>query len=65
MAQSKYWKRVDEFESTSDSTRTAQGSIYTYEHELPDGKLILTEHRWQSRLAATIVFVSATAATKS
>lgn len=47
-----YWTLIDSFESS------ANGGIYTHEHALPGGKLIMTEHRWQSRLAATVIFVS-------
>lgn len=49
-ADSKFWTLVDEFNHGS-------GLICTYEHALPNGKLILTEHRWQSHLAATVIFV--------
>ncbi len=61
--QDKYWTLVDHFESTPNNHRTSQGSIYTYERVVPGGKLIMTEHRWQSRLAATIIFVANTAET--
>lgn len=55
----KYWTRVDEFNSTYSSERTSlDGIIYTYEHKVPGGRLILTEHRWNGRLAATVVFVA-------
>lgn len=54
---SKYWTRVDEFRSSNNTYYDTQGTIYTYEHVLPHGKLILTEHRWQSRLSSTVVFV--------